>query len=139
MIKSGRNEPPALPEIRGTTNGKTGEEYDYDFYLVSNQHFEPGSEPFEDYVYCHVEWGDGTDEWIGPFNSGTIATLSHSWSADDTYTIRAKSFDSYGEESDWATLDVTMPRNRAINTPFLNFLQDHPNLFLILRYILGLQ
>ena len=32
-----------------------------------------------------------------------------------------------------------VPRSRAINTPFLNLFERFPNLFPILRYILGLQ
>jgi len=32
----------------------------------------------------------------------------------------------------------TISRNRAINTPFLNFLESHPNLFPILRHLLRL-
>jgi len=34
--------------------------------------------------------------------------------------VKAK--DVMGEESDWATLEVTMPKNKAIN-PFLLFLE----------------
>ncbi|MCK4366245.1 MAG: caspase family protein, partial [Thermoplasmatales archaeon] len=105
MDQAGWNEPPEKPEITGTTNGKVGEEYDYDFYLVADEHFEPGSEPFEEHVYCHVDWGDGTEEWIGLFNSGSSATLSHSWNVENTYTIQAKSYDTYGEESDLASLE----------------------------------
>jgi hypothetical protein len=37
----------------------------------------------------------------------------------------------------YGTLDVTMPRNRVYtNTPFLNFLADHPNLFPIIQLLL---
>jgi len=54
----------------------------------------------------------------------------------DTYKIRCKAKDIYGLESDWGELEVIMPRNRAINTPFLHFLQNHPNMFPILRLLL---
>ena len=39
---------------------------------------------------------------------------------------------------DYCEISVTLttPRNRAINTPFLNFLQNHPNLFPILQLLL---
>ena len=39
-------------------------------------------------------------------------------------------------ESSWATLHVTMPKNRAIQTPFKWFLQQYPNLFLLLKILL---
>ena len=35
-------------------------------------------------------------------------------------------------------LAVTMPKNKAINTPFLNFLENHPHMFPPLRHMLGL-
>jgi hypothetical protein len=33
-------------------------------------------------------------------------------------TIRAKAIDSFGAESDWATLDVTMPKIKSISKVF---------------------
>jgi len=46
------------------------------------------------------------------------------------------------ENNNERTMHKSAPRNKAINTPFLNYLQDfltgHPNLFPILRQLLGL-
>jgi len=58
-----------------------------------------------------------------------------------TFSIdKAKAIDITGAESKWGFLLVTMPRNKAINTPLLNFLQNflhgHPTLFLILQRLL---
>ncbi|GAG79513.1 unnamed protein product, partial [marine sediment metagenome] len=64
------------------------------------------------------------------------------WAEEGTYILKAKAKDVYDEESGWGTLTVTMPRNKAINTPFLNFLQSHPNMFPLLQLLiqrLGLQ
>ena len=36
-----------------------------------------------------------------------------------TYTIKVKAKDDQDAESDWGTLKVSMPRNRAMRTPFL--------------------
>ena len=46
----------------------------------------------------------------------------------------------YDSESDWATLEVSMPKNKTINinSLFLRFLENHPYMFPILRYILEL-
>ena len=129
-----------IPEeliIDGPTSGKKGIEFEYDFE-IDGDYFGPGSDPFEEFVYCHIEWGDGTDEWIGPFNPGSRPTAIHSWSDDGDYEIRAKAFDAYGEESEWATLEVSMPKNKSVNTLFLNFLENHPYLFPLLRQLLGL-
>lgn len=51
-------------------------------------------------------------------------------------TIRARAKDEQGAIGDWGELKVTMPRNRVINTPLLNFLQNHLNLFPILQMLL---
>jgi len=86
----------------------------------------------------HIEWGDGAvDE--GLILSDGEAVLTHSWSEQDTYTIRVKVTDTEGAESDWATLEVSMPRNRATQTPFLNFLeQQYPILYQLLQRFLQL-
>ena len=70
-------------------------------------------------------------------------TISHTWSEQGRYTIKCKAKDPYDAEGPLGELNVTMPRNKiAHNTPFLKFLQRHPNLFPILQTLLqrlGLQ
>jgi len=122
------DEPPNTPGISGPTNGKAGEEYDYTFVTT---------DPDGDNVSYWIEWGDNNNTgWIGPYNSGEEVTLGHTWSNQGTYNITAKAKDIYDAESEWSELEVSMPRGRAINTPFLNFLQNHPYLFPILRLLL---
>ena len=126
------NQPPSAPTITGPTGGSAGTSYPYQFTSV-----DPDGDDIAEYI---VNWDDGPDETVtGPFTSGSPATASHTWTSQGTYTIRAKAKDIYGAEGLEGTLIVTMPRNRALNIPFLNFLQNHPNTFPILRYILGLQ
>ena len=61
-------------------------------------------------VYYYIDWGDGqTTVWVGPYNSGAIATVSHQWTEEGTYTVQAKAKDTQGIESGWTTLEVTMP------------------------------
>ena len=124
------NLPPVKPIIDGPTNGKAGTSYDYDF----TDCFDPDG---DDMTY-HVEWGDGgIDE--GFVESGGAFTLSHIWSEQDTFTIRAKLIDEYGLESDWATLEVEMPVNQQVTNPlFQMLLERFPNAFPIMRYLLGL-
>jgi hypothetical protein len=43
-----------------------------------------------------------------------------------------------GAESDWAMLEVSMPKNKAINIQFFNFFENHPKLFPLIRQILYL-
>ena len=71
------------------------------------------------------------------FASGELGSASHTYNTRGGYTIKAKARDTLGEESDWATLTVSMPKNKIIN-PFERFLENHPHLFPILRQLMGL-
>ena len=46
--------------------------------------------------------------------------------------------DIHDVESDWGTLDVTIPRSRAFNTYLQCIFERFPNAFPILRHIFGL-
>ena len=128
IIKSpNSNLPPEKPSITGETNGKIGEIYNYTFTT---------SDPDGDKVYYYIEWGDDSvEEWIGPYNSGEEITLGHTFAEEGRYTIQAKAKDILDEESEWATLKVTMPKNKAIN-PFLLFLERLIERFPIMEQIL---
>jgi len=123
-------DPPGAPDIDGPDSGKPGTAYDYDFTAI---------DPDGDQVSYYIEWGDGDiTDWTALQASGTPYSESHTWDDQGDFTITAKAKDENGLEGPEATLTVTMPRNRAINTPFLRFLQSHPNLFPILRHLLRL-
>ena len=127
--------PPDAPSIDGQTNGNAGTEYEYTFVTT---------DPNNDDVYYWIEWGDGQiEKWIGPYASEDDAKVKHTWSEEGTYTIKARAKDTNGLIGPLGTLEVTMPRNKQyINTPFLNFLQQHLHMFPILRLLLlrlGLQ
>ena len=95
-------------------------------------------DPEEDLIYFLWDWGDGTtSDWEGPYESQETATASHSWSDQEDYQIKVKAKDEYGTESEWSDpLSISVPRNRAINTPFLNFLEQYPIMYqLLLRFL----
>lgn len=121
--------PPNAPSIAGPTKGKVGNSYPYTF---------TSTDPDGDQVSYWVDWGDGTTPTWSAFQaSGPPGyTKSHTWSLSGTYSIKAKAKDIYGAESPEKTLSVSMPRNRAINNLFLNFLQNHLDWFPILRLLL---
>ena len=124
------NKPPGKPKIEGTTKGVIGASYPYMFTSI-----DPDGDP----VTYFIEWGDGLTSGWTPFQaSGTPYSEDHTWFVEDTYIIRARAADDQGALSDWAELSVTMPRNRAVNTPVLNFLQHYPILFQILQRFLNL-
>ena len=73
--------------------------------------------------------------------------MSHVWNIEGTYQIKVKAKDdpngdgdlSDGTESVWSDpLPIRMPKNKAINSVFQQFFEQHPHMFPILRYMLGL-
>jgi len=130
------NEPPNAPTIEGETSGKPGTSYPYTF---------TSTDPDGNQISYYIKWDDGSiTDWTAFQASGPPGySESHTWDEQGTYTIEAKAKDTYGVESDWATLDVTMPRNRTmVNSLFLRLLERFTNLFPILQLLLqrlGLQ
>ena len=94
-------------------------------------------------MYYFIDWGDTTNSsWIGPYASGVNIIKSHTWSKQATYTLRAKAKDIYDGESDWAQLQVTMPKGTTyIPSLFLKLIERlmerFPHAFPILRQLLG--
>lgn len=127
--ETGAPEQPAKPS--GPPSGTTGNTYTYSTSTT---------DPDNDKISYLFDWGDGTDSgWIGPYNSGETVSASHSWSNQNTFQVKVKAKDVRLKESPWSDpLSVNIPRNRAFNGPIIQFLQNHPNLFPILRQLLGL-
>jgi len=102
---------PDNPTITGNTDGKFGTAYNYNFV---------SSDPDGDTVCYYIKWGDGFETpWTTLQPSGSPGySESHIWTTKGTYIIQAKTKDSYGMESDWATLVVTMPKNKQVNYNF---------------------
>jgi rhodanese-related sulfurtransferase len=98
------NQPPGLPTITGPTEGKSGMEYPYTLLSI---------DPDNDNIFYCINWSDGTGEIChGPFPSGQTISLSHTWEEKGNYIIQVKAQDKYGDESEWETLEVTMPKQR---------------------------
>jgi hypothetical protein len=119
----GANAAPTPPTIDGPAKAKTGTPVTYSFV---------SSDPDGDNVSYYIDWGDNTSSsWIGPYPSGIVQNLSHTWTTRGPYTIRCKAMDTNGVESDWGELSVRMPRSwQPSYLPFLHWLLDHyPHLF----------
>ncbi|KYK23700.1 hypothetical protein AYK21_02145 [Thermoplasmatales archaeon SG8-52-2] len=115
------NNPPDMPTIEGPTSGKPGETMNYVFY---------STDPDDDQVYYWISWFDDCPGvyWDGPFNSGEHINRGYTYEEQGTYTIRVKSKDVHDAESDWAILEIEIPRSRHINHNFLYLLnQLFPN------------
>ena len=132
-----QNKPPDAPTITGEKSGIAGTEYEYTFNAV---------DPDGDNVKYYINWGDGDSEETGFNPSNVDVKVKHTWNSEGTYIIKAKAEDVNGLVGPEGTLTITMPRSRAISSPFLNFLQNflenHLNLFPMLQTLLqrlGLQ
>jgi hypothetical protein len=94
-----------------------------------------------DPVYFMWDWGDGNvTKWLGPYNPGEDCVQSHSWEKRGDYKIRVKAKDTYGDESDWSEpLEIKVRLFKGLNAILLSFLERHPRIFPILRFLLELQ
>jgi outer membrane protein assembly factor BamB len=110
------NSPPESSSISGMTNGEIGEQYRYTFKAT-----DPDNNP----ISWYIEWGDGrTDEWTREWASDEDCYYTKTWNRQGTFTIRAKARDTLGEESDWAYLEVTMPRTRTVSYNWYELLME---------------
>jgi subtilisin family serine protease len=123
--------PPDNPTITGPEKGKPGSNYKYTI---------TGIDPEEDMVSAYILWGDDTiTDWTTFHNSGESFSVTHTWAKKGTYTVQVKVKDTYGAESGWTTLSVTMPF--SYNIPFQPFwmklFERFPHVFPILRHLMG--
>lgn len=61
------------------------------------------TDPDGDQVAFKFDWGDGTESgWTSFVNSGSSASMSHSWSSEGTYQVKVQAKDAYDAESGWS-------------------------------------
>jgi hypothetical protein len=121
-----RNQPPNPMGIDGPNHGKPGVEYTYCINL---------SDPNNDSLFVFWDWGDGINTgWVGPYGSGEEVCASHTWNKKGTYTISVTIKDEYGA-SITAYMEVTIPRNKAVDNSIQKFIEIHPLLFRIFQLL----
>jgi hypothetical protein len=107
LIIGCQNEPPNTPTVDGPTNGVPDTPYTYLFKSV---------DPDENDVFYNILWGDGNvDKRCGPYISGEVFQINHTFTKKGTFTIEVTANDIFNEESDVNTLVVNIPRNRYAN------------------------
>lgn len=132
FTKESENQPPNPPTIDGPASGKKGVSYNYNFVTV---------DPEGDDVYYWINWSDGSPatEWIGPYPSGQLVIISHTFSQKGTFIIICQAKDAHNALSDWGTLSVTMPCSYII--PFQQFwerlFERFPHAFPLLKHLMG--
>jgi hypothetical protein len=123
------NQPPSSPQIDGPIEGYPGEKYK--FIIVS-------TDPESDDINYELEWGDGTDEQTEFYKSGETVTISHIWSNQGNFTIKARACDTFGNCSNWSEFPFKVPRSKALNLSELLF-ERFPNMLQIIRHLIGLK
>jgi hypothetical protein len=123
------NDPPTPPSISGPSQGRTGTSYTYTFTSIDPQ----GGQ-----VEYYIDWDDGSPPtWSLPQPSGVAYSVSHTWTVDGTFIIKAKAKDTLNAESIFSTHPITMPRNKPyINSPLLRFLEQIIDQFPLLARLL---
>lgn len=105
------NYPPNKPTINGDIKVTLNKEYQYSFFSTDQE---------QDEISYYIDWGDNTNTgWTRTIPSGQYYNSSHTWFEKGSYTIKAKAKDPYGAESEWTTLAISMPKNKAINIPLI--------------------
>ena len=95
---------PLPPIINGTFEGKAKKEYKF----TASAGDKDGAQ-----YYWFFNWGDDENSgWIGPYGPNEIVKVSHSWDEKGTYTIKVR-YKEDGLMSDWATLEVSMPKYKS--------------------------
>jgi hypothetical protein len=125
------NDPPSEPNIDGPTKGGANTELCWKFH---------STDPEGDPVRYVIDWGDGTTNTTDCVPSCTPFEVCHTYAERGTYTITAVAIDCcWGAKSANGTLDVEIPRNRAVSHQLIQwFSLRFPNLFPILRHIFGI-
>lgn len=121
------NTPPNKPTITGESNIKPRVSYTYTLVGTDDQ---------EQDLTFDIDWGDGNGATgIGPHHSGETFTLTHTWKTRGTYIIKTRSIDPLHASSEWATVQVVVPK--AYQFSLIAFLQHlferFPHLFPVLR------
>ena len=122
------NNPPEAPIINGPTSGIPETPYNFTF---------KSTDPDDDEVYYYILWGDGyVENWKGPFPSGEVFEIAHTYKRKGTFKIEAKAKDSKEYESRWTTFEITIPRNKEkVNSFIFNLVERFPMLTNLFSFI----
>ncbi|RLF59478.1 MAG: hypothetical protein DRN27_02480 [Thermoplasmata archaeon] len=125
IIESIETNPPSITTLDGPANGDINVEHTYTISI---------NDPDEDMVYLFIDWGDNSNTgWLGPYNSDEEISVSHIWTSQKDYIIKAQAKDEHDVVSEWVNLEVNMPRTfdpfNLILKFFLFFFPNLPNIF----------
>ena len=88
--------PPGAPVINGPSSGKPGVVYNFSVYAV---------DPDGDNLSYRIWWGDGSQH-VGPYPSGYMFNVSHSWKKRGEYLITVIAVDEEGAEGPYGDTHI---------------------------------
>ena len=111
------NKAPTTPTIEGTQKGENKIDYEYAIFSDDVEN---------DKISYYIDWGDGSNSgWSDYYESGETFEISHNWSKKGNYEIKVKAKDDFnGKESNWAVMEVEMPKSKEIRNSFLEKIFD---------------
>jgi hypothetical protein len=119
------NTDPYAPSINGPTQGDAGQVLTFSF---------KATDPDGDNLKYIIQWGDGTSDNTDFYASGEEFALQHTWSSPGDYIVTAKAQDVKGAFSPESTLNIKIPRNRAV---VFGFFDLFPNFYRFLQILFG--
>jgi len=95
-------------------------------------------DPQDDRVYLYVSWGHDQEntDWLGPYDSGEVVKVSHTFPEKKEYTIKAKAKDISGNVGPEQPLKITVTKSKSLNNPLLDFLKSNSILYRLMLIIL---
>lgn len=121
----------------GASNIKAGIPYTYSTTTTDPNNYD---------IYYLFEWGDESYSVAGPASSGKTVSSTHIWSKKGSYEVKVMAIDEMAYWTEWSeplTVSATKVKSQEIfNQPLIQylskFLENHPNLFPVLRQLLEL-
>jgi hypothetical protein len=108
-------EAPLKPTITGPSSGNAGRDYTFEVSAV-----DPQGDDVSIWVKFENNYGTG---WEGPVASGEKIQVTHKFSEDHNWVIRARARDGDRNTGPWASFDFVMSRERQFDNKF-DFLQN---------------
>lgn len=122
------NNPPSDPIIDGPSKVRVGELHEWTITSTDPE----GSD-----ITYYFDWGDHCGaSWYGPYPSGEVVVLPHTYSYVSTYIINAMAMDDESTESGWTYFDIEVVKSRTVNNPLLKLLEKYPVLSKMFHFLL---
>jgi hypothetical protein len=120
-IETIENEPPDKPIINVTKKVRILRIYNFSAVSI---------DPDGDNISYYFDWDDvSLKDWTNYKSSGVPVYRTHGFFGLDTYTVKVIAMDEHGSLSEWATVEIRVPKSQNV---YLGWLERFPRLQRIL-------